>query len=86
MRSTEKTVTYIDRGWDGRSNPIERRSLRDNTYEHFFDNEADAVEYVRSRLSGRVNSLRSGLATAEAALAAFNAAHPVPSRHDGEVR
>ena len=61
----------------GRLQEREQRVLRESQSENWFDNERDAIEYLRSRLVGRVNTTREAAMIAADKLAVFNEKYPV---------
>jgi hypothetical protein len=76
LKETGKFVTYVDE-WAGGS--VERREGKDTEFCRWLPSEAEAVAYARTLLTNARDRLRVQLANAEAALAAFNEAHPVPT-------
>jgi hypothetical protein len=73
---TEKMIWWHETTYTGQTRIA--RSALSSKDEQWFDNETDAAEYLRSHLTRTVERLRGWLDAAEAALAAFNATHPLP--------
>jgi hypothetical protein len=75
-RDTAQFVFFMAEGWKG---PEERREGKDTEHYKWLKNEADAVRHARYLLTNRCDGLRARLEFAEAELAAFNEAHPLPA-------
>lgn len=73
-KDTAQFVFFTVDGWKG---PEERREGKDTEHCRWLPSEAEAVLHARSLPTGRCDNLRARLDAAEAALAAFNAAHPL---------
>lgn len=74
---TEKTVSYVS---PGAIRPI--RAAKDTAWDRWFEDEQSAVEFQRERLTDGLEYTRERVAKREAALAAFNEAHPLPATEE----
>lgn len=79
VKVTPKTVLYLEPHWQEGKSPTERRGGRDTSWEHWFDSESAAVEYVRTSLVSKEQTAREAAGRYAAKLVAFNEAHPLPA-------